>query len=376
LSLGKFANFLATSSGFAFRIWVDHRSIKVIRTKIYFFGKSMRIESKAPTRVDLAGGTLDIWPLYLFHPGAVTLNAAISRYAQCVIETHPVGDERIKLVSLDTNREESFSSFAKLEKVKRFRLPLLAEIVKFFKPSGGFTLTTNSEAPAGAGIGGSSAMAVAICAALDRYTGAGKGKVDWIHISRDAEGIVIRVPTGTQDHYPPAFGGVCAVELTPGGERRIELRVNIDELQRRLVVCYTGKPRQSGINNWEVFKAHIDGKKSVRNNIEKISQIAQKMRVALESANWKETGRLMHDEWMFRRRNLPTISTKTIDRIIDSSRRKGALAGKVCGAGGGGCLVLLIEPDARERVENAVVEAGGQLLPMFIDRQGVTVVTQ
>jgi D-glycero-alpha-D-manno-heptose-7-phosphate kinase len=248
--------------------------------------------------------------------------------------------------------------------------------VKFFRPAGGFTLTTNSEAPAGAGIGGSSAMAVAICAALDRFTGTGKSKVDWIHISRDAEGIVIRVPTGTQDHYPPAFGGVAAIELAPGGERRIELRVNLDELQRRLVVCYTGKPRQSGINNWEVFKAHIDGKKSVQNNIERISQIAQQMRVSLESANWKETGRLMHDEWMFRRRNLPTISTKTIDRIIDSSRRKGALAGKVCGAGGGGCLVLLIEPDARERVEKAVLDAGGKLLPMHIDRQGVTVVSR
>ena len=335
----------------------------------------MRIESKAPTRVDLAGGTLDIWPLYLFHPGALTLNAAISRYAKCIIETHPDGDESIKLVSLDTSRSESFPSFAKLALAKRFRLPLLAEIVKFFHPTGGFTLTTNSEAPAGAGIGGSSAMAVAICAALDRYTGTGKSKVDWIHISRDAEGIVIRVPTGTQDHYPPAFGGVAAIELTPGGERRIDLRVNIDELQRRLVVCYTGKPRQSGINNWEVFKAHIDGKKAVQNNIERISQIAQRMRVSLESADWKETGRLMHDEWMFRRRNLPTISTKTIDRIIDSSRRKGALAGKVCGAGGGGCLVLLIEPDARERVEKAVLDAGGELLPMFIDRQGVTVVS-
>ena len=142
------------------------------------------------------------------------------------------------------------------------------------------------------------------------------------------------------------------------------------------MVCYTGKPRQSGINNWEVFKAHIDGRKSVQNNIERISQIAQKMRASLESANWKETGRLMHDEWMFRRRNLPTISTKTIDRIIDSSRRKGALAGKVCGAGGGGCLVLLIEPDAREKVEKAVLDAGGQLLPMHIDRQGVTIVSR
>ena len=296
----------------------------------------MRIESKAPTRVDLAGGTLDIWPLYLFHPGAVTVNAAISRYAHCVIETHPANNKAIKLVSLDTKRSESFTSFAALLRGKTYKLPLLAEIVKFFKPEGGFSLTTNSEAPAGAGIGGSSAMAVAICAALDRYTGAGKSKVDWIHISRDAEGIVIRVPTGTQDHYPPAFGGAAAIELLPGGERRIELRVDLDELERRLVVCYTGKPRQSGINNWEVFKAHIDGKKSVERNIEHISQIAQKMRIALENANWKETGRLMHDEWMFRRRNLPTISTKTIDSIIANARKNGALAGKVCGAGGGG----------------------------------------
>ncbi len=336
----------------------------------------MLIESKAPTRVDLAGGTLDIWPLYLFHPGAVTLNAAISRYAHCAMETHAPGDEGIKLVSLDTKRAESFTSFAKLARTKRFRLPLLAEIVKFFRPQGGFTLTTNSEAPAGAGIGGSSAMAVAICAALDRFTGTGRSKVDWIHISRDAEAIVIHIPTGMQDHYPPAFGGAAAIELMPGGERRIELNVNLDELERRLVVCYTGNPRQSAINNWGVFKAHIDNKKSVVNNLERISQIAQKMRVALEAGNWKETGRLMHDEWTFRRRNLPTISTGTIDRIIENTRRKGALAGKVCGAGGGGCIVLLIEPDARERVEKAVEESGGELLPVQIDRQGVTVVSE
>jgi D-glycero-alpha-D-manno-heptose-7-phosphate kinase len=336
----------------------------------------MRIESKAPTRVDLAGSTLDIWPLYLFHPGAVTVNAAISRYASCVVETSPPGDDRIKLVSLDTNKSESFSSLEGLFQAKRYRLPLLAEIVKFFNPKGGFSLTTNSEAPAGAGIGGSSAMAVAICAALDRFTGAGRGKVDWVHISRDAEAIVIHIPTGMQDHYPPAFGGAAAIELIPGGERRIEINVNLDELERRLVVCYTGKPRQSAINNWGVFKAHIDNKKAVVNNLERISQIAQKLRDALQAGNWAETGKLMHSEWQFRRRNLPTISTRIIDRIIESSRRNGALAGKVCGAGGGGCVVLLIEPDARVRVEKAIVDAGGQLLPMRVDRQGVQVVAQ
>ena len=206
----------------------------------------MRIESKAPTRVDLAGGTLDIWPLYLFHPGAVTINAAITRYASCVIETHARDDQKIRLVSRDTKREENFVSLEALIKAKRYHLPLRAEIAKFFAPQGGFTLTTDSEAPAGAGIGGSSAMAVAICAALDRFTGAGKSKVDWIHISRDAEGIVIKVPTGTQDHYPPAFGGAAAIELPPGGERRVELRLDVRELEQRLVLCYTGKPQQLG----------------------------------------------------------------------------------------------------------------------------------
>ena len=336
----------------------------------------MIIESKAPTRVDFAGGTLDIWPLYLFHPGAVTVNAAISLYASCVIETHPFGDNRIKLVSRDIKCEESFASFAALVQAKRYRLPLLAEITKFFRPQGGFTLTTDSEAPAGAGIGGSSAMAVAICAALDRFTGAGKSKVDWIHISRDAEAVVICVPTGIQDHYPPAFGGAAAIELPPGGEHRVDLRVNLDELQRRVVVCYTGKPRQHGINNWEVYKAHIGGKRAVQNSLERISDVAQKMRVAMEKPDWQETGRLMTEEWSFRKRNLPTISTKTIDRVIEGARRNGALAGKVCGAGGGGCVVLLIEPDARERVEKAIIEAGARVLPMRIDRQGVQVVSR
>jgi D-glycero-alpha-D-manno-heptose-7-phosphate kinase len=333
----------------------------------------MRIASKAPTRVDLAGGTLDIWPLYLFHPGAVTVNAAITRYASCVIDQHAQGDDYIKLVSRDTQREESFESFVALVKAKHYRLPLLAEITKFFQPEGGFTLTTDSEAPAGAGIGGSSAMAVAICAALDRFTAAGKSKADWIHISRDAEAIVICVPTGTQDHYPPAFGGAAAIELPPGGERRTELRVDLSELERRLVLCYTGKPRKSAINNWDVFQKHINGNAKVYHNLTRISEVAQALRGALEKSNWAEAGRLMREEWSFRKKNLPTISTKTIDRIVDGSRRKGALAGKVCGAGGGGCVVLLIEPDARARVEEAVSVAGGQLLPMKIDRSGVQV---
>jgi D-glycero-alpha-D-manno-heptose-7-phosphate kinase len=333
----------------------------------------VRIESKAPTRIDLAGGTLDIWPLYLFHEGAVTVNCAITRYASCVIETAPKKSRRIVLLSRDTRRQESFPSFEALHRAKRYKLPLLAHLVRVFHPSCGFTLTTDSEAPAGAGIGGSSAMAVAICAALDRLTGAGLRHEDWIHISRDVEAIVIRVPTGTQDHYPPAFGGAAAIVLAPGGERREVLGCDLDELERRLVLCYTGKPRQHGINNWEVFMRHINGDRRVAQNLEKIAGIARQVRTVLERNQWNELGQLVREEWDFRRHNLRTISTPVIDRIIVAARRHGALGGKVCGAGGGGCLALIIDPDARAQVESAVIAAGGTLLPLQIDRGGVRV---
>ncbi len=333
----------------------------------------VRIESRAPTRIDLAGGTLDIWPLYLFHEGSLTVNCAITRYASCVIETAPEPSRRIVLASRDTKRKESFASFDALCRARRYKLPLLAHLVRVFRPAGGFTLTTDSEAPAGAGIGGSSAMAVAICAALDRLTHAGLRREDWIHISRDVEAIVIRVPTGTQDHYPPAFGGAAAIVLTPGGERREALGCDLDELERRLVLCYTGKPRQHGINNWEVFKRHIDGDRRVSQNLEKISIVARAVRAALERSEWNEVGRLIREEWEFRRRNLHTISTPLIDKVISSARRQGALAGKVCGAGGGGCLTLVIDPDARAGVEAAVVATGAKLLPLRIDRGGVVV---
>ncbi len=333
----------------------------------------MRIESRAPTRIDLAGGTLDIWPLYLFHEGALTVNCAISRYASCAIETLPESARRIVLASRDTGREESFASLEALAGARRYKLPLLAHLVKFFRPRVGFTLTTDSEAPAGAGIGGSSAMAVAICAALDHLTGANLKREDWIHISRDIEAIVIRVPTGTQDHYPPAFGGAAAIVLAPGGERRERLECDLDDLERRLVLCYTGKPRRHGINNWEVFKRHVDGDRRVSGNLRKISDVARGLRGAIESGDWNEAGRLIREEWEFRRRNLKTISTPLVDRIISSARKNGALAGKICGAGGGGCLTLLIEPEARARVEKAVTIEGGTLLPLRVDREGVVV---
>lgn len=332
----------------------------------------MKIRARAPTRIDLAGGTLDIWPLYLFHSGALTVNCAISRYACCEVEARP--GRTIELVSRDTGRGERFASLEALAETSRYRLPLLAHLVRHFRPQGGVRLVTDSQAPAGAGIGGSSALAVAICAALDRLTGRGLGRLGWVRASRDVEAVVIGAPTGTQDHYPAAFGGVGALHLEVGGEWREPLATDPALLERRLVLCYTGKPRQSAINNWRVFVAHMNGDRRVRRNLAAIAEIAAAMRDALIREDWREAGRRLGEEWAFRRRNLPGISTPRIDRILASARRQGALGGKVCGAGGGGCLALLVEPEARARVEAAARAAGAQLLACGIDRGGARVV--
>jgi len=95
----------------------------------------MKITSKSPCRVDMAGGTLDIWPLYLYHTGAVTLNFAVDRYTSCSIQTRR--DSQIVLKSQDQESEESFGSLAELQSAKKYKLPLLARLVRFFQPETG-----------------------------------------------------------------------------------------------------------------------------------------------------------------------------------------------------------------------------------------------
>src|SRR5258707_3467527 len=129
----------------------------------------MIIESSAPTRVDLAGGTIDIWPLYLFHPGATTVNFALSLRAHCRIET--LADDRIILESRD--RKVIFET--RLDRLEELfheeQLELIAKLVHFFKPETGFHLTAYSEAPAGAGLAGSSALNIPCVGAFNRLVG-------------------------------------------------------------------------------------------------------------------------------------------------------------------------------------------------------------
>jgi D-glycero-alpha-D-manno-heptose-7-phosphate kinase len=327
------------------------------------------IVAQAPCRADLAGGTIDLWPLYLFHPGALTLNFAVNILTTCRIT--PLKGKQVHLRSLDTNKEENFATFDELRSARTFRLPLAARLLQFFAPKEGLLIETNSESPAGAGISGSSALMIAATAALARFTDRNLTLEQMRVIAQNIEAQIIQVPTGCQDYYPALYGSVSAIHLDADGIHREAVPVAPEEIESRFVLAYTGKPRQSGINNWEVFKAHINGDKRVFRNFEKIAGIARAMHQALVRSDWDGVARLLREEWKFRRTNAPGITTPLIDKLVTVAARNGGLAAKACGAGGGGCVIFLVEKGAASRVATAIGDNGGRVLPLQVARDGL-----
>ncbi len=327
------------------------------------------ILATAPCRADLAGGTLDIWPLYLFHPGAVSVNIALSLLTACRIT--PQRGHEIVLKSYDTGRQDRFPSIDALLSAKACKHALAAFLVRHFQPEDGFVLETHSESPAGAGISGSSALMIATTAALAQFVGQPLEPEQIRVIAQNIEAQLIRVPTGCQDYYPALYGGVNVIHLEVAGIRREEVPLPAGELDERFVLFYTGAPRKSGINNWKVFQQHISGNQKVFRNFAEISRIAQAMHGALAAEAWKEVEELIAEEWKLRRNNASGITTPMIDKLIEVAKRNGARAAKVCGAGGGGCVIALIEKGTRPQVQNAVRQHGGQPLDFHVAREGL-----
>lgn len=327
----------------------------------------MRIDSSAPTRIDLAGGTYDIWPLYLFHEGAQTINAAISIRARCRLTSRR--DHGLSLVSDDTGERIEAAS---PEELPLDRLSLVTRLVRVFGARG-VDVWTKSESPVGAGIAGSSAMHVAVAGALAEWTGRTLTADELLALVMNVEAQVINVPTGVQDYRPALYGGVSAVELGVQGVRRVALDVDPDELGQRVVLAYTGASRQSGINNWDVMVRRIGGDAAVSSAFSGIRDAAAGVRAALERRQWRDFASQVAAEWEHRKRLAPAVTTPEIDTLLTAAQEAGALSGKVCGAGGGGCLFCIVEPDRHHAVSHALTRGGATVLAFTIDTTGLVI---
>jgi len=183
----------------------------------------------------------------------------------------------------------------------------------------------------------------------------------------------IRVPTGVQDYRPALYGGVAAIELAVDGIHRVALPVDADELQRRIVLAYTGEPRNSGTNNWAITKAHIDGDAHVFDCFERIRDTATSLREALTRSDWESVGQHISTEWENRKRLAPGVTTPAIESLIADAKKAGAMAAKVGGAGGGGCLFCYGPPEAHAPITAALASGGARILDFRFETEGLRV---
>jgi D-glycero-alpha-D-manno-heptose-7-phosphate kinase len=338
----------------------------------------LKIISRAPTRIDLAGGTLDIWPLFTFLRNPTTVNVAIDLFAEATLEERHSDQPGIRFISADQSSDTklSWSELAAFNPPPA--LSLHVKLLRQFanetvlaaaaKRSCEVTIRTLARSPAGAGIGGSSALGIALAGALDTWAKGhapdlAKGGENLIAQVRDVETTIIQVPAGMQDYYASTFGGLQCLRWNPGATSRRSLGTDLTrELEQRLLLFYSGQSRNSGINNWALFKGCIDSPSEIRPRFQKLADAAYSLTSALEARDWTAAGHAIHDEWTVRRTLAQGITTPVIDSAFAQAERHGATAGKVCGAGGGGCFfVYLPQPadqlnQAKERVKAAVLD--------------------
>ena len=324
------------------------------------------IRAVARCRVDLAGGTLDIWPLGLLFPGAQTVNVALDLPVEVTLEA---GAREFRL---RTDRGElAAASAAELAGEPEGALVgLVAEALEL--PP--VTVGLHSASPRGGGLGASSAVTVALIAAGDRLVGRPpRGEAATARLARDVEARMMRLPTGMQDHYGAMMGGALAIAFLPGGEQVRRLAVDLAELGRHLLLVYSGQSHFSAATNWGIIRGCLEGDADVRGLFHGIAEVAAELPAALEAADWRRVGELVGLEWQMRRQLAEGVSVPAVESLLQRGRSLGAWGGKACGAGGGGCVALLAPPERREAIAEALTAAGGECLAAAPTAEGLVV---
>lgn len=332
--------------------------------------------ARAPVRIDLAGGTLDIWPINLaLGRPAVTVNAALDLPVEARVR--PTADGSIRLASRDLGQEVTYADRSALELALaegRCPLALLGLAARAADLEEGFALETHSPLPAGSGLGGSSALLGAVLGALHAAAGRDIAPHEIQPLAQDVETALLGTPTGYQDYFPPLLGGCLALERRIGDLVVDRLPVDRGALAARLRLAYTGEPHVSGITNWGVVRAYLEGEATTVNALQAIAGHAARVRAALAEDDLDAAFEAILADGNARRAMAPGVSTEGIEALDEAVRRAGALGSKICGAGGGGCvLILLPTAEAGPAVDEALAAGPWQPLPVALVEDGLVV---
>jgi D-glycero-alpha-D-manno-heptose-7-phosphate kinase len=332
----------------------------------------MAIRASAPTRIDLAGGTLDIYPLCLFVDGGITLNMGISLLSHVAIE--PRADSEIRLRSEDTGAALDAPDVASLPVGQE--LDLVARLVKFYAPKTGVDVTTRNTVPHGSGLGASSSLLIAITGALDRLNCTNLTADDYIDWGANIEAQCIGIPTGKQDYFGALYGGVSEIWFRVDGNEREPLVTDegfLQVLESSVILSFTGESHFSGTSNWNMLKAYVENAGSNRECMHAIKRTALAMREALAAEDLARFAELVDEEWQNRKQLADGVTTPQIDRLMAAAAKAGAWSSKICGAGGGGCMITVAPQDRRQAVIAALEGAGAKHLDYRVSRRGLVV---
>lgn len=313
-----------------------------------------RIFFKSPTRVDLAGGTLDLWPLYNFVGSATTVNVAIDIWTTCEIKPH--SDKTIKIISQDLKKSWSFANSQDFETTSDKTVGFYKSIFAPFNEklralNHGFELSTSSQSPIGGGLGASSSLIISVLKCIYALLKIPMPEATKLVIlAHNIEAEMLRTPTGTQDYFPAVTGGINFIDYS-AQQMSLQVRpVSATPIADYFLLVYTGHSHHSGLNNFEVMKSSVSGDAKVLGALKKIKYIADEMKACIQAENWNKLPELFRQEFDARIQLTPAFTSPEIEKLNKICLAAGADAVKICGAGGGGCVLVWVSPNNRKNV--------------------------
>ncbi len=334
------------------------------------------VRSRAPVRVDFSGGWTDV-ALFTEDSKGFVVNAAIDIYSYVTVKNIQDGlndKKNIRIYSAD------FDIYEEAEEIKQLEyngnIDLAKAAIKQMNIGGKLEIITRSNAPAGSGLGTSASMGVALIGALGTYDDKTLLPYEFAEQASLIEQKELGILGGKQDHYASALGGINFMEFLGEEVKVSKLLIPqsvLYELEKSLVLCYTGKSRLSGDIHQKVREAYNNHEPKTRQALKNLKSIAFEMKNTLLKGDLKSFAKLMNENWENQKALHPSVTNEQIDRLFDIALSNGALGGKACGAGGGGCLLFFAESDCEHLLRKKLEENKVRLIDFNFDFGGLQV---
>lgn len=329
------------------------------------------LRARSPGRIDFGGGGTDVAPYCVEHHGIV-VNAAINYYTYATLE--PREDGEIHLHALDLGVREKAASIDALQ--LEGKLDLIKACIRRVGPERGFSLTTYSEIPFSSGLSSSAAIAVLTCAICTHYKSGTFEQPAMAHLAAAAERDDLNHWTGKQDQFAAALGKLNFLEFVgddvPWQQPALTERT-VRQLEKNLLLVYTGAAHLAGDIHLDILADYKNKTGTVLQGMHGLKEVARQMREALRNDDLDGFAGLLNENWKYHQMLHPSCYTADLQKFIDTGLTHGALGAKVCGAGGGGCVVYYARDNTKPALAAALKAMGGHILPFSFDVRGTVV---